>query len=64
MVGDDSTGVTLNAGETIKIAGAGSITTAVSGDTITITGTGGGTSIGVSLWMVPLSALVLPARSH
>ena len=46
IVGDDSTGVTLNAGETIKIAGAGSITTAVSGDTITITGTGGGASIG------------------
>jgi hypothetical protein len=45
-VGDDSTGVTLNAGETIKIAGAGSITTSVSGDTITITGTGGGASIG------------------
>jgi hypothetical protein len=38
IVGDDSTGVTLNAGETIKIAGAGSITTAVSGDTLTITG--------------------------
>ena len=46
IVGDDSTGTTLNAGETIKIAGAGSITTAVSGDTITITGTGGGASIG------------------
>jgi len=38
VVGDDSTGVTLNSGETIKIAGAGSITTAVSGDTLTITG--------------------------
>jgi hypothetical protein len=46
VVGDDSTGVTLNAGETIKIAGSGSITTSVSGDTITITGTGGGASIG------------------
>jgi hypothetical protein len=46
IVGDDSTGVTLNSGETIKIAGSGSITTAVSGDTITITGTGGGASIG------------------
>ena len=46
VVGDDSTGVTLNSGETIKIAGSGSITTAVSGDTITITGTGGGASIG------------------
>jgi hypothetical protein len=38
VVGDDSTGVTLNSGETIQIAGSGSITTAVSGDTITITG--------------------------
>ena len=38
VVGDDSTGVTLNSGETIKIAGAGGITTAVSGDTLTITG--------------------------
>jgi hypothetical protein len=46
IVGDDSTGTTLNAGETIKIAGAGSVTTSVSGDTITITGTGGGASIG------------------
>jgi hypothetical protein len=38
IVGDDSTGVTLNAGETIKIAGTQNITTAVSGDTLTITG--------------------------
>jgi hypothetical protein len=38
VVGDDSTGVILNAGETIKIAGAGGITTAVSGDVLTITG--------------------------
>jgi hypothetical protein len=38
VVGDDSTGVILNAGETIKIAGAGGITTAVSGDILTITG--------------------------
>ena len=38
FVGDDSTGVTLNAGETIKIAGTQNITTAVSGDTLTITG--------------------------
>jgi len=42
VVGDDSTGVTLNSGETIKITGAGSITTAVSGDTLTITGIGTG----------------------
>jgi hypothetical protein len=38
VVGDDSTGTTLNAGETIKIAGTQNITTAVSGDTLTITG--------------------------
>ena len=38
FVGDDSTGVTLNNGETLKIAGASNITTAVSGDTLTITG--------------------------
>jgi hypothetical protein len=48
IVGDDSTGVTLNAGETIKIAGAGSITTAVSGDTITITGSGAATVQGIT----------------
>jgi len=38
IVGDDSTGTTFNAGETIKIAGTSNITTAVSGDTLTITG--------------------------
>jgi hypothetical protein len=38
IVGDDSTGTTLNTGETIKIAGTQNITTAVSGDTLTITG--------------------------
>jgi len=38
VVGDDSTGVTLNSNETIKIAGTQNITTAVSGDTLTITG--------------------------
>jgi hypothetical protein len=38
VVGDDSTGVTLNNGETLKIAGASNISTAVSGDTLTITG--------------------------
>ena len=36
VVGDDSTGTDLNIGETIKIAGTGGITTAVSGDTLTI----------------------------
>lgn len=39
FVGDDSTGTAVNPGETFKIAGATGITTAVSGDTITITGT-------------------------
>ena len=38
VVGDDSTGTTLNNGETLKIAGGTGITTAVSGDTLTITG--------------------------
>ena len=38
VVGDDSTGITLNSNETIKIAGSNNITTAVSGDTVTITG--------------------------
>jgi len=42
VVGDDSTGTTFNAGETIKIAGGTGITTAMSGDTLTITNTGGG----------------------
>jgi endonuclease YncB( thermonuclease family) len=38
VVGDDSTGTDLRVGETVKIAGASNITTAVSGDTLTITG--------------------------
>jgi hypothetical protein len=38
IVGDDSTGVSLNSNETIKISGTQNITTAVSGDTLTITG--------------------------
>jgi hypothetical protein len=38
VVGDDSTGTTINLGETFKIAGTQNITTAVSGDTMTITG--------------------------
>ena len=36
VVGDDSTGTTLNYSETFKIAGSGSATTAVTGDTLTI----------------------------
>ena len=38
FVGDDSTGTAVNNGETFKIAGAQGITTAVSGDVLTITG--------------------------
>ncbi len=38
IVGDDSTGTAVNIGETFKIAGSGTVTTAVSGDTLTITG--------------------------
>ena len=38
FVGDDSTGTAVNPGETFKIAGGTNITTAVSGDTVTITG--------------------------
>jgi hypothetical protein len=38
IVGDDSTGAILGTGETFKIAGTQNITTAVSGDTLTITG--------------------------
>jgi hypothetical protein len=38
IVGDDSTGVTLNTGETIKITGTQNITSVVSGDTLTLTG--------------------------
>jgi len=39
FVGDDSTGTAVTPGETFKIAGGTGITTAVSGDTLTITGT-------------------------
>ena len=38
FVGDDSTGSTINTAETFKITGTQNITTAVSGDTLTITG--------------------------
>ena len=39
LVGDDSTGTSVTVGETFQIAGGTNITTAVSGDTLTITGT-------------------------
>jgi hypothetical protein len=45
IVGDDSTGIDIRAGDTIKFAGAGGATITAVGDTITIT-TGGGSSIG------------------
>ena len=38
FVGDDSTGTAVTQGETFKIAGTTGITTAVSGDTLTVTG--------------------------
>jgi hypothetical protein len=38
LVGDDSTGTVFNTGETVKIAGTQNVTTAVSGDTLTVTG--------------------------
>ena len=38
FVGDDSTGTAVNIGESFKIAGTQNISTAVSGDTLTITG--------------------------
>ena len=38
VVGDDSAGTAVSLGETFKVAGAGGVTTAVSGDTVTITG--------------------------
>lgn len=38
FVGDDSTGTAVSPGETFKFAGTQNITTAVSGDTLTITG--------------------------
>ena len=38
VVGDDSSGTAVTLGETFKIAGTQNVTTAVSGDTLTITG--------------------------
>ena len=42
IVGDDSTGVSLNSNETIKIQGGVGIQTAVTGDTLLITGSTAG----------------------
>jgi hypothetical protein len=50
IAGDDSTTINLSAGNTLKIAGAGTVTTAVSGNTLTITGTGGsGSAQGITV---------------
>jgi hypothetical protein len=38
LTGDDSTGTDINIGETFKVAGTQNVSTAVSGDTLTITG--------------------------
>ena len=47
LVGDDSTGIDIRSGDTIKLTGAGGATVTAVGDTITITaGGGGGGSIG------------------
>ena len=42
IVGDDSTGTLINGGETLKIAGGTNVTTAMSGDTLTITSSASG----------------------
>jgi len=39
IVGDDSTGTTFKPGDDLKVVGAGSVTTAVSGQQLTVTGT-------------------------
>ena len=38
FVGDDSSGTRISDGETVKITGSGGVTTAMSGDTLTING--------------------------
>lgn len=48
LVADDtSTTTTIDSGETLRIIGAGSVTTALSGDTLTITGTASG-AVGIT----------------
>ena len=44
IAADDSTTIDIGMGNTLKIAGAGTVTTAVSGQTLTITGSGGGSA--------------------
>ena len=48
IAGDDSTTIDIGMGNTLKVAGAGTVTTAVSGQTLTITGTGG-SSTGITV---------------
>ena len=52
VVGDDSTGTTLNTGETLKVTGTGGLTAVVTGDTLTIDGSGvaggGGSATGLT----------------
>lgn len=45
FVGDDSTGTRISDGETVQIKGAGTVTTSMSGDILTITGTASGSNI-------------------
>ena len=50
IVGDDSSGTLINGGETLKIAGGTNVTTAMSGDTLTITSSAsGGSGLGSHL---------------
>ena len=46
IVGDDSSGINIAAGDTLTIAGGTNVTTAVAGNTCTITASGGSDSIG------------------
>jgi len=59
VVGDDSSGTLINGGETLKIAGGTNITTAMSGDTLTITGAGGSSSSGGNLGDLQVNGTVM-----
>jgi hypothetical protein len=45
FVGDDSSGTRISDGETVQIKGAGTVTTSMTGDILTITGTASGSNI-------------------
>tara|TARA_R110000868_G_scaffold4056_9_gene24777 strand:- start:704 stop:1048 length:345 start_codon:yes stop_codon:yes gene_type:complete len=47
IVGDDSSGINISAGETIRFIGAGGATIAVADDTVTITAGGGGGAVNI-----------------